>query len=640
MSILEIEYKYIRKINNLKLSFVDESGNVIKNNFIMMANGTGKTTTMTLLKGLLDGTAANWSISEVKSFAPTTSVSDTGEFSITVRFDERQYKYFLCFDYRKGTAVINTTATESGGYEEGRRLPNALKDIFSPEFVSRFVFDGEQAKKTMDSSSNEAEETIKYLYRLDKLDNIIANNRRILLETQEAEDSKGTKSSLSNLRTRRDSVWETIENLKNKSKKLRDSIEKIQIDYDSKTTHKDALDKNHEELNAEKQEIINEKQHNKDNIDAKIAEILNLMKSPYLISQEFNERMHRLADSMAKLKLPKTISKDFFVELSDADICVCGREIRESERKAILKNAENYLGSDQQSVLNAVKSSINSNSYDERLSDAYVQLKELIEERNRLQTRFNNNEEKLLKAGGKEAFELEKQITELGKDIAVKQSQLETIESKDESNEELTEDNNIYKAELVYKRYEQRIAAATRTSTALNKKEAVEALLLEIKQSTAAELKKEIIRKANEKLKAVIKDDNIEIEDIDKYIKLKNRDGASDGQTLGIAYCFLGTLFEDAELEFPFVIDSPTGKMDFYKRQAVADIIPEVFNQMIAFVQSAEVEHFADRFYDKSDTQFITIIASIQGNGVEIHRGKEFFDSYQRDDKGDDDNAF
>lgn len=82
------------------------------------------------------------------------------------------------------------------------------------------------------------------------------------------------------------------------------------------------------------------------------------------------------------------------------------------------------------------------------------------------------------------------------------------------------------------------------------------------------------------------------------------------------------------------MIASPTGKMDFDKRQAVADIIPDVFNQMIAFVQSAEVEHFANRFYDKPNTQFITTIASTQGS-VEIHMGKEFFDSYQRNNKGD-----
>lgn len=634
MSILGIEYKNIRKITDLKLSFVDATGNVINNNFIMMANGTGKTTTIALLKGLLDGTAVEWSASDVKSFAPTTRNSDVGEFSVIVKFDGRQYKYFLCLDYRTGVATINTTTTENGGYETGRHLPDTLKDIFSPEFVSRFVFDGEQAKKTMDSSSNEAEETIKYLYRLDKLDIIIASNQRILTEIQEAEGAKGSKGSLSNLKTRRDSVKKTIETLKDKDKKLKADIEEYQTERKSKIARRDELDKNYEKLNAEKQDIIKEQQHNKDAVDAKISEILNLMKSPYLISSKFNERMYGLTSSMTKLKLPKTISRDFFVELSNADVCVCGREIKNKERQFILINAEKYLGSDQQSVLNAIKSSLNSNSYDERLCEAYEQLKELREEGNRLQTRLNNNEEKLLRAGGKEAFQLKERILELEKAIAVAKSQLDTIESRDEYNEELTENNNIHKAQIVFKDYEQKIAAATRTSIALNRKEAVETLLFDIKSNATKELKREIIRKTNGKLKEVIKDDDIEIEDIDKYIKLKNRDGVSEGQTLGIAYCFLGTLFEDAELEFPFVIDSPTGKMDFDKRQAVADIIPDVFNQMIAFVQPAEVDHFANRFYDKPFTQFITIIASTQG-GVEKYIGKEFFDSYQRNDKGD-----
>lgn len=635
MSILGIEYKNIRKITDLKISFVNSVGNVINNNFIMMANGTGKTTTLTLLKGLLDGKAVDWKANKVKSFAPTTNTSDTGEFSITVKFDDRQYKYFLCLDYRVGVAKIKTTTTEIGGQEEGLHLPDSLKDIFTSEFVSRFVFDGEQAKKTMDSSSNEAEETIKYLYRLDKLDDIIASNQRILTEIQDAEGAKGSKSSLSNLRTRQENILTVIKNLEDRAKKLKNNMEKFQAEQDSIIAQRDALDKNYQELNEEKQEIIKKQQHNKDVVDAQISEILSLMKFPYLISQKFNERMHELASSMTKLKLPKTISRDFFVELADADKCVCGRKIEERERKFILINAENYLGSDQQSVLNAIKSSLKSSAYDERLSDAYAQLKNLCEEANRLQTRFNNNAERLLKAGGKEAFDLRERIEELGNEIAVAKSQLETIESRDESNEELTENNNIHKAKLVYREYERRIAAATRTSIALYKKEVVESLIFDIKENATAELKKEIVHKTNEKLRKVIRDDYIEIEDIDKYIKLKGRDGASEGQTLGIAYCFLGTLFEDAELEFPFVIDSPTGKMDFDKRQAVADIIPEVFSQMIAFVQSAEVEHFANRFYDKPDTQFLTIIASPQENGVEIYEGIEFFDSYQRDNKGD-----
>lgn len=245
------------------------------------------------------------------------------------------------------------------------------------------------------------------------------------------------------------------------------------------------------------------------------------------------------------------------------------------------------------------------------------------------------NEEKLIKAGGEKARELQERIEELIRLISIARDELERIESKDENDASLTEENNLHKADQKFKYYEQEIAKATRTNTALRKKELVDSLVNEIKLQATTALKQEIVRKTNEKLRRVIVDDYVEIESIDRYIKLKGRDGASEGQTLSIAYCFLGTLFEDSELEFPFIIDSPTGKMDFEKRQAVADIIPLVFNQMIAFVQSAEVERFADRFYANPDSQYLTVVASPQDQAVVVYEGIDFFDSYQREHKGD-----
>ena len=94
MSIIGFEYKNIRKISSLKIPFINNEGKVIKNNFIMMANGTGKTTTMALIKGLLDGTAVEWTSAEVKSYSPTLTSADCGEFSMTVKFNETEYKYF------------------------------------------------------------------------------------------------------------------------------------------------------------------------------------------------------------------------------------------------------------------------------------------------------------------------------------------------------------------------------------------------------------------------------------------------------------------------------------------------------------------------------------------------------------------
>lgn len=65
------------------------------------------------------------------------------------------------------------------------------------------------------------------------------------------------------------------------------------------------------------------------------------------------------------------------------------------------------------------------------------------------------------------------------------------------------------------------------------------------------------------------------------------------------------------------------------------EVIPLVFNQMIAFVQSAEVERFADRFYANPDSQYLTVVASPQDQAVVVYEGIDFFDSYQREHKGD-----
>lgn len=634
MSILELEYKNIRKISSLQISFRNDTGGVIKNNFVMMANGTGKTTTMTLIKGLLDGSAKNWPADYVKSFAPTTTTGDKGEFSITVKFDEKQYKYFLSLDYVNGIAKIETQAPPKGR-ETGLLLPTAIKGIFTPEFVSRFVFDGEQAKKSMDRTSNEADETIRYLYRLDELDEILAMNMNILTEIQNAEGgSTGTRGSLSNLRSRQKKVRDHIASLEKKQKQLNGDIARFSQEKIEKEKQRQELDKNYEALNKEKNEVIAEQEKNRGNVDVKITEIVSLVKTPYLVSEGLCNRMYEFGDAMKKLKLPKSSSKDFFTELAYAEKCVCDRCIGEKERDAILKNAERYLGSDHQAVLNNIKSVLMGSTYDERLVAAFEELGKLQEQKTRLNARFADVEDKLIKAGGPQVEQLQSEIEVLIGQISSAQTQLKIIESKDEDDETLTEENNLHKARRADAEYEVKIASTTKTNAALRKKNVVQDLVNEIKTQATAALKEEIIKKANDKISRVIKDDYIEIESIDGYIKLKDREGASDGQTLSIGYCFLGTLFEEAELEFPFVIDSPTGKMDFDKRQAVADIIPVVFNQMIAFVQSAEVKCFADRFYKNTDTQYLTIVASKDTEEIAIHKGIAFFDSYQRETTG------
>lgn len=154
-------------------------------------------------------------------------------------------------NYKDGTVQVETSAPPKGR-EAGLRLPESIRGIFTPEFVRRFVFDGEQAAKSMDSSSNEADETIRYLYRLDELDEILAANQRILTEIQNAEGKRGTSSSLSNLRTRQSDIDAIRAKLRARCEKLREEIAAFEAEKVEKEKQRQELDKSYEKLNQEK----------------------------------------------------------------------------------------------------------------------------------------------------------------------------------------------------------------------------------------------------------------------------------------------------------------------------------------------------------------------------------------------------
>lgn len=639
MTVLSIEYLNIRKFSSLKITFTNEHNNQYKNSFIMMGNGTGKTTTITLIKGLLDGSADTWDENTVRSFSPLKNKAKEGNFKITVKFDEKLYIYTLILDYEAGKAETHCSTSAQGGIGP-RIFPASLNGLFTEEFVRRFVFDGEQATKALDNKSNEAEEAIRYLYRLDVFDEISLTNQRILTAIQNAEGgARGTSQSVSNLRTRQAKIESAISYLEVRERELRDEIDSKKTQQSELESQIAKIDEKYKGLSREKNEATTRRDQVKSSINLCISQILAKIKSPYYISSLICSRMHQFGDSMTKLKLPKSISKDFFKELAHAPTCICGHTIGDTERSTILENADRYLGSDQQSVLNNIKSVLMISEYDNSLTLLFEELDRLVVELQLAENNLLDIEDKLVKAGGEEAVRLREARDSLIDEIGHHHEALLIITSKDESNATLTELNNLPKAYLARSELETKIASATRTNEALRRKGIIDSLIEQIKQISTQRLKQEIIRKTNEKLGVVINDDIIEIESIEQYIKLRGKSGASEGQTLSVAYCFLGTMFEDSELQFPFIIDSPAGKMDYVKRRAVAEILPALFNQLIAFVTSAEVEQFADQFYENNDSQFITIIANPTEDSIEVHDGKEYFDSYQRNHREEDNNA-
>ena len=153
----------------------------------MMPNGYGKTTTQTLLRAVFDGSAVDWDYDKVTGFKPPNADDILGEFKVTLLIDSSIYVVNLKFNYLEGNAYYQTSRVgDQGGLENGHKLPTVLKSAFTPQFVKRFVFDGELAKEIIGTQSSEAERTIRYLYQLNRLGEmeqritaIVKENKRI-----------------------------------------------------------------------------------------------------------------------------------------------------------------------------------------------------------------------------------------------------------------------------------------------------------------------------------------------------------------------------------------------------------------------------------------------------------------------------
>jgi DNA sulfur modification protein DndD len=628
--ILGWEYKNIRRINNLKID-LGQSENAAKISLIMMPNGTGKTTTIKLMRAVLDESAKHWTADQIQEFKPLFGDCPKGEFRLSTKIGEEIYCFVLCLDYENGVASYKTSrAGEHGGMDNGLNFPYQLKGVFNPQFVKRFIFDGEQAKNTLSSENDEAEKAITYLYQLNEFENLREKIDSIVKAAQESGERGITPQSLANNRTRMDNRIKIHKELIRK----KESLEKQQI----------SLTRKREEVVEKRRALISSDSNLKD-IQAKLelekaeaegfirqatSSILKLMREPFNVCEMFDQRLKGLSINMQTLKLPKTMSKEFFNELSEAPKCICGHCIGNEEKKHILENAQNYLGNDQLVALNSIKDKLKSYVTSNELSDSINLLDSNTKTLEEVQSSLTRLSVQLEEQGNQEITSLEHEMNSLSQQLLEIDSELRILTSTDIRNPQLDAENNIKLAEQEMLRSTENYNKATNTYVLYQKAEIIKRYLSEIQSGTLSKLKIRILERTNKKIEEIIQNERIEIEKIDGNLVLKNRKAVSEGQTLAIAYAYIGSLFEESSFRFPFIIDSPAVSLDLSVRKEVSELLPVLFEQLVIFVISSEVENFANTFYSRNDVEYFTITAQDGDSNAICRYGQETFNLFQK----------
>jgi len=571
--------------------------------FIQMPNGTGKTTTLLLLKACLSGNISNWSADDIYQLKKKNHPINDGKFTINLLVNNEVLSIELVVDFREKEVSFWTISPQGGGRQRGWIIPNQLARFLNDEFIKLFIFDGELADKLLNNDYDEASKAIDALFQLYLLDEIKdrlseywdEKTKDVPRKSQQAiTQQKNKLSDLKELKTQLESKYKTAKDriLKNENR-----IEEIKEEVNRRITEV-------EEFRKDYNDALSSLGNIKGKITNKSQLAFQSLRNPAYIHENITNSLVNSKNNLDSLKLPANTSKQFFEELADEEICICGRPIGDDERKEIINKSEYYLSNDIAGYLNAFKSevsSLQSESFDQdALENELDSLSELLDERDKLEGKMRHIQNKLKDRGDEKLKELEKEQVKLEQENDSLEELIKKFESDTETNPLKTKNISIIKDEI--KRIDEEIKIISGKVDLKNKIDLLQDILSQVKLISKEELKVKILEKFRERVVNTLEHNPLLVESIDGAIKLENQQsGASVGQTLSIAYCFLTTLLQWGTHSFPLVVDSPAGPLDLAVRRQVAKIIPKLTDQFVAFTISSERQGFVDDIKARSD---------------------------------------
>jgi uncharacterized coiled-coil DUF342 family protein len=574
---------------NHDISFMNGENSVHKISLLQMPNGTGKTTTLKLLRAALAGPEI-WSgkHDKVIQFRKNKLVSE-GVFELRLLYNgNKRLTIELNFDFNDSGKVTYFTTGQSGK-DEGFNIPPILRSILTAEFVKLLIFDGELAANLLDADSTNAQSSIEAIYQLYFFNRIKDRIDEHWTVQANQSNSKGGQKELTTrinkvqslkaridlVRTESDRNHNELSETNAKIKELENDFKK-EIDKDSEIT---------EQLNGANAELAVAEQA----VAAKSISAITLMKNPAELNAAFTTDIVALKGSLDRVKLPGIAAKEFFEEIADEDDCICGRHIDAAVKKVIRARADKYLGSEEVSVLNAMKSDIKDRITTEGdYATTLVQYISELEAAQQTQLFAKQNLDTVREL----ASDRDPKIKEINNRLKQLHQTLGKLETAMLKYEDRTNDSdNSWNLDILIRRLDQAekdLAAVTKTKALKEKKDILSRILDKAFEQAKEAINGEVCMIANKKIEELMPLNNIKIAAIEQSLRLADKEGGSMGETLAVGYAFLASLFGNHSYNLPSVVDSPSGPVDLKIRPQIAKLIPNLADQFIAFIISSE----------------------------------------------------
>jgi len=638
----------------------NEQGETYSISLIQMPNGTGKTTTLTLLRAALSGGAANgaWDRARVRELRKRGGDVTDALFELRLTLNDKRLTIRMEFDFEAGRVEYKTTW--GSGQEEGFKPPFELRRFMNEDFVNFYVFDGELADNLLSKRHTDAEQAVESLFQVhlisrmaDKVSSYWDEQTRSVTAKDETGFTR-RKNRLEAWRKRHADLMSAKSTLEKRLSETNGQLASQEERYEREITK--------EEDRAKKigkaEGVVNDLRRQ---IREGAQSLLDEMRDPHALSPAFATAMFELKSGLDRAKLPESAAREFFEDLAMEDACVCGRAIDDEIRTAIRERAKNYLSTEDVNVLNQMKSAISDvvgqsrHKAEEDLAQTIKQVSELVtnlqsaqNELDELKHAAEQSDPDVMKAKDEidrlkeDRDDIEKELRRFdGKDNKVRLDRINTVDPDRVFAIETIEDG--------IKVFEDQVAEVTNTRMLRQKRDILVRIIRSAHEKAKQAITAEIRDEANERIEKLMPHNDIRIDEIDRCLVLRGQSGGSVGETLSVGYAFLSTLFDRAnQHQLPFVVDSPANPIDFEIRANIGELVPKLTGQFIAFIISSEREKFLTSLKKASngDIQYITLfrkgashletkamadLACVTTNDGFRVTGEQFFNEFQLD---------
>lgn len=631
---------------------LNEKGNN-SSTFFQMPNGTGKTTTLRLLKRSLYN--HEFKASEIDQYKAkkTNEFKKEGYFEAKFSVDSKIFYTKIKFNFEEKTAEYSCSLSSEGGYKAGFKLPKEIENIVDKELIDLLLVDLEiDVKPMFRENQTRAKEAIKKFCKINLLESLINDFQSYKdKKRKESVKSGNTQNQINTYEALLNKVLNKITSVEKKAEDYKKFLNETEEEYENGKKILNEILQKDSEINKRRVELEKKRDEIKFNYDTILSKNLESIKNIGTYENILKTELTELVRNLDEMGLPEEEVRLFFDKILKKENCICGEHLTNEKKEIIKQTMNNFISHKEAGIISKIKDAVRINTYELDKVDLLQNSLKIQNLKQELDA-TKENIDLINKRALKENIELSDKISKLEKERTLKKKFLDedlNQEWKAKHNEENTE--SLISLKEQKKIIEKNLAILSGTKEIEEKVIYLNNIIEEAIIESEKEISKELTLECNKKIEKMLIKNPIYISSIDKHIVLDGQNEGSTGQEARIGIIFLITILERSSIQFPLIVDTPVKGMDNAAKRRTAQFISDLKSQFLCFVIDADKPNFTDEYVklDEKNGNYITAFRrskefdelsessnkkNISFNGQVVY-GYDFFEKFTEEEDGE-----